>query len=108
MRIMGFETIAANSVYYYINKPGCIIVDLRSSQEYTKGHIPSAVNIPYEELSRYSSMLARYQEVVLYCSRGNMSLLMAKNLKLPGVKVINLYGGIHVYRGELEKGDNNI
>ena len=53
-------------------------------------------------------MLARYKEVVLYCSRGNTSLLIAKNLQLPGVKAINLYGGIHAYRGELEKGYNNI
>lgn len=102
MRVMCFDTIAANSVCYYINKPGCIIVDIRDASDYSKGHIPSAINIPYDNLQTYTNYLSRYNEVILYCSRGNKSLLAAKSLRLGHGKAISLYGGLHAYRGDLE------
>lgn len=101
---MCFDTIAANRVCYYINKTGCVIVDIRNANEYAKGHIPSAINIPSDELHKYCNYLSKYEEVILYCSRGNQSLLSAKSLSFGRAKIISVYGGIHAYRGELVKG----
>ena len=105
---MCFETIAANNVSCYIYKPNCVIVDLRDASDYIKGHIPSAINIPCEDLNRYVSYLSQYEEIVLYCSRGNNSMLAARSLSIPGARVMSLYGGIRAYRGEIQKGQNNI
>ena len=46
------------------------------------------------------SMSKKY---ILYCERGSMSMLAAKELCEVGYEVINVYGGIHAYRGVLER-----
>lgn len=108
MLIMYFDTIPAKAVYMYINKPNCIIVDIRQCSEYVSGHIPSAVNIPHEQLQENSCYLEQFEVVVLYCSRGNISLLEARKLHLKNSRVLNVYGGLHAYRGELVRGTNSI
>ena len=41
----------------YIGKPNVIIIDLRDKSEFDIGHIPGAVNIPYEELEDHINNL---------------------------------------------------
>lgn len=107
MMIMSFDTIPAKSLCFYINKPDCIIIDLRDNGEYMNGHIPTAVNICYENIEDARSYLSQFKQVILYCTRGNLSLLAARSLKIPGTDIINVYGGIKAYRGEFVRGKNN-
>lgn len=99
---MGFETIPPKNIVDCTKNKDCIIVDLRTKEEYEKGHIPKAINIPYEVFTEDKTKLKGYHEVVLYCDRGNTSLLAARELAKLGYEVKNIYGGIHAYRGELE------
>lgn len=100
---MYFETIRTNDILKYIEKPNTVIVDLRTSHEFRRGHIPSAINIPYEELNEHIRILCEYQDIVLYCERGNISLLAARDLSKQGFQdVKNLYGGMKSYTGRLE------
>ena len=108
MRIMCFDTIPAKYICNYINKASCVIVDLREPAEFCSNHIPTAINIPYGQINDYTRYLCSYQEVVLYCARGNASLLAARYLNLGNTKVYNVYGGLQAYRGELVRGTNNI
>ena len=96
------DTIPAKALSQYINKPGCLIVDLRDYTEYAQGHVPSAVNIPIEKLERQSQLLSGYQEVVLYCARGSHSLMCARRLNI-NCCCYSVYGGIRAYRGTLVK-----
>lgn len=98
---MYFDTVAAKEIDYYINRAGVLIVDLRSREEYKKGHIRSSVCIPYAELKNYESYLMKYNTIVFYCERGNTSLLAAREYCNYPMHIINIYGGIHAYRGEL-------
>ena len=101
---MYFETIRTKDILKYIQKPNTLIVDLRDSKEYKKGHIPSSVNIPYEDLDQYLHSFCDYQVIVLYCERGNLSLLAARDLSNHGLQgVKSLYGGLKSYAGKLEK-----
>jgi len=101
---MYFETIRTKDILKYVQKPNTIIVDLRNSQEYKKGHIPSSVNIPYEDFDKYLHVFYDYQLIVLYCERGNLSLLAARDLSSQGFQgVKSLYGGLKSYTGKLEK-----
>lgn len=43
------------------------ILDVRPSDEYNSGHIPGALNIPSDELTRHLEALPRDQEVIAYC-----------------------------------------
>ena len=76
-----------------------VILDARSPAEYAEGHIPGAINIPYDELPQYLETLqfeaATDQSVVCYC-RGplcDFSDHLATELRLMG------YGDVKVYRG---------
>lgn len=101
---MSFETIRTNDIEKYIGKPNVLIIDLRDRYEFDEGHIPSAINIPYIELEQYKNTFAMNYLLILYCERGNISLLAARDLMKYGYNIKSLYGGLRAYRGRLEKG----
>ena len=51
---------------------GTLFLDVRSPEEYASGHVPGAVNIPYDEVSaRISEIESRRGDpVVVYCEKG--------------------------------------
>lgn len=94
---MVFKTIAPKDVEIYRREEQLIIIDLREPEEYEKGHILDAVNIPYDVLDKKPELLERNQGYLLYCQRGNLSFVLTKKLAMMGYHVLNLYGGIHAY-----------
>jgi len=50
------------------------VLDVRPEDEFARGHLPSAVNIPLSELERRLSELPRDREVIAYC-RGPYCIL---------------------------------
>ncbi len=86
---------------------GLVIVDVRSETSYKKGHIPGAINIPYEVIKANDKLGVKPDDmVVLYCDcgHGGIALSAAKILKERGYK--NLWvmlGTSRDYPGELEK-----
>jgi rhodanese-related sulfurtransferase len=100
---MSFDTIRINEIVKYIGNPNALIIDLRDRYEYDNGHIPGAINIPYEELENYTNRLQKRQQLIFYCDRGNISLLAARDLMKFGYNIKSLYGGIRAYHGKLDK-----
>lgn len=98
---MAFETIRAKDVENYIGKFNTLIIDLRETNDYKRGHIPTAVNIPYLEFENCKGSIPLDRLIILYCDRGNLSLLLARELSNEGYLVKNIYGGIRAYRGQL-------
>lgn len=99
---MTFETIRAKDIEEYIGKPNTFIIDIRDVDEYSTGHIPTALNIPYLDFDYYKNSILKEWLLILYCDRGNLSLLLARELSKEGYQVKNIYGGLHAYRGVLE------
>lgn len=54
---------------------GAPVIDVRTDAEFQQGHLPGAVNIPYDEItSRLGELPAdRNQTVILYCRTGRRS-----------------------------------
>jgi rhodanese-related sulfurtransferase len=100
---MEFETIRTNDIKKYIGKPDVLIIDLRDQKEYEEAHIPTAVNLPYEELEEKKDKLSRNKLLIFYCDRGNISLLAARDLMKDGYNIKNLYGGFRAYRSTVGK-----
>ncbi len=100
---MSFETIRTNEIMNYIGKRNVLIIDLRDKEEFDAGHIPTAINIPYEDLEYKKKQLSRNLLLIFYCDRGNISLLAARDLMKDGYNIKSLYGGLHAYRGRLER-----
>ena len=98
---MSFETIKANDVFNYIGRPNVLIIDLRDNDEYMRGHIPTAINIPYDSLEHERHRLNKNILLILYCDRGHISLLAARDLMKYGYHIKSMYGGIRAYYGKL-------
>lgn len=91
------ETIAAKELDQYVQKRGTLIVDLRSREEYVRGHIRGAINVPDGE---FGTELLEHQNdtIVLYCTRGALSMAVARELDELGFDVKSVVGGIKAYR----------
>lgn len=100
---MSFDTIRTNDIINYIGMPNVMIIDLRDRKDYDKGHIPTAVNIPYEELERKKQYIRKDSLLIFYCDRGNVSLLAIRDLMKDGYEMKSLYGGVHAYHGKLDR-----
>lgn len=49
-----------------------LVLDVRTPEEYSSGHVPNATNIPHDELAASLTELGETREtpVVVYCERG--------------------------------------
>ncbi len=77
-----------------------LLVDLRAGEEYGKGHLKGAVNIPYEELEYRYAELPKDRLLVFYCSRGAQSMRACGRLCSMGYRTADLAGGLLYYRGK--------
>ena len=73
------------------------IIDIRTPQEYSQGHIEGAVNINYYD-SNFIDQIAKYdknQPIFIYCRSGNRTSPASKKIADFGFKQIyDLEGGI--------------
>lgn len=79
------------------------VLDVRSPEDYAKGRIPGAPNIPLAELPSKMATLPKDKTVVTYCGNITCSLAPKAALKLAqaGFKVMELFGGFATWQ---EKG----
>ena len=96
---MYIDTIRARDVEQFCMQEDTLIVDLRSRSEYEKSHIPNAIHIPYEDIDDHKQEMMHSQNIILYCSRGNLSLLAARKLsKECNGHMISIGGGYNAYK----------
>lgn len=78
-----------------------LIIDLRSNENYEKGHLPGAINIPINEIPDNLEYLSRYKDccILLYCGIGSQSISVGNVLILNGFnKIYSLSNGIKEYK----------
>lgn len=90
---MSFYLIAPKDVSKYVGHKKILFVDIRDKDEYLAAHIEDAIYIPYEELEERAEMLKNYRMLIIYCDRGNKSLLAARMLNNKGFRVGSIVGG---------------
>lgn len=78
-----------------------IIIDVRSREEFRRGHIPMAMNVPVREIQNGKVNFPRGRTLIFYCDSGANSLKAARVLAGYGYKTINAVGGIQQYDKEL-------
>jgi rhodanese-related sulfurtransferase len=74
-----------------------LLVDVRTPEEYQRGHIPGALLIPLDELRRRLGELPRDREVAVYCQVGQRGYLATRILLQSGFRVANIGGGYKTY-----------
>ena len=76
---------------------GAVIIDVRSEQEYSEGHIEGAINMPDYKINNSieNILVDKEKEIVVYCQMGSRSKKVYKKLISMNYKnVYNLYGGL--------------
>jgi phage shock protein E len=72
---------------------GLLLLDVRTPKEFAAGHVPGAVNIPYDQVASHLSEIPKGDEVVLYCHSGRRAGLAADVLAANGyTKLAHLEG----------------
>ncbi len=76
-----------------------LVLDVREPQEYARGHVPGAVNLPQAELASRLDEVPRDRAVLTICQGGYRSLRAAQFLKQVGVEdVASIRGGTEAWR----------
>ena len=68
--------------------PSLVILDVRTNEEYTNGHIEGAINIPIDELEERLDELNDNDELLVYCRTGNRSRTAIEILNENGFKKV--------------------
>lgn len=71
---------------------GVQVIDVRSPEEYAKGHVPGAVNMPLEELFAAPAASAPDGAYVV-CQSGRRSAEAVRALEAAGVSALSVAGG---------------
>lgn len=81
-----------------------VVIDVRTPQEYSAGHIPGALNIEYQAIGQRIGMagVAKEDEVIVYCRSGRRSGIALDTLQGLGYKKVANYGGIDAARSKLQ------
>jgi phage shock protein E len=83
---------------------GAKVVDVRTPGEFASGHVPGAVNIPYDELPRRAAEIGPPStKVVLYCRTGRRSGMAADALQKAGFSQLYDLKSVTAWPGELAK-----
>ena len=100
---MGFTSIPIRNIIREAVARGGIIVDARDRDEFLEGHIPMAVNIPFELIEAGEYTLPKSTYLLVYCGHGVSSMKAALTMSEDGYRVINTVGGLAQYRGPLTR-----
>ena len=99
----GGQTINSQGVTRLLNTENAVLIDLRDSKDYARGHITSAINIPHAKLAARMGELDKYKStpVILVDAIGQHSGAVGKELKAAGFEnVVRLSGGIGTWQGD--------
>jgi rhodanese-related sulfurtransferase len=69
------------------------VLDVRTPEEFASGHVPGAVNIPYDQVVSRLAEIPKDKEVVLYCRSGRRAGLAAVELEKAGYEDLQLMQG---------------
>jgi rhodanese-related sulfurtransferase len=83
---------------------GAKVVDVRTPQEFASGHVPGAINIPYEEIGKRAAEIGPPSTpVVLYCRTGRRSGVAAEALQKAGFSKLYDFKSVTAWPGELAR-----
>jgi rhodanese-related sulfurtransferase len=72
---------------------GALLVDVRGKDEYDRGHLPNAVNLPLDTLQTQCEAL-KQKNILLYCASGMRSHIATELLRKNGVEFAHDLGAM--------------
>jgi rhodanese-related sulfurtransferase len=81
----------------YVLEQKPFLLDVRTPEEFSAGHLPGAVNIPVDELRGRLAELPRDGQIAAYCQVGQRGYLATRILRQRGFNAVNVGGGYKTY-----------
>ncbi len=79
--------------------PKLLFLDVRDAGQFTKEHIPGALNIEWRQVFAQRSSLPKDKTIVVYCNTGSFSGQVAMSLRMDGIDNVRiLHGGYETWK----------
>ena len=100
-----FKSVNAQQFAEVIADEQVQLVDVRTPEEFSEGHIPGAVNIDVKspDFDTQIATLNPDRPVAVYCRSGRRSKLAAERMTNAGLQVTELAEGILSWKGKVVK-----
>jgi phage shock protein E len=80
-----FPGVVGGEAAHTLVAAGIKVVDVRTPAEFDSGHVPGAVNIPYDQMARrYRELGPSSTPILIYCKTGRRSGLAITTLREEG------------------------
>lgn len=93
----GGQSVTPQTATTMINTESAVVVDIRKPEEFDRGHIPDAINIPAAKIKDGAATLAKHKEkpIILVCNTGQTAGAAGAELRKAGFeKVFRMKGGL--------------
>lgn len=93
------QAISLSQAMAYFQAHSTIFLDARLEPDFKAGHIPRALNLPFEEFERYypkvEPLLSKAKTIITYCdgTECEASLFLARLLKTKGFRNLKIFFG---------------
>ena len=91
-----------DGVEQYRKEDRAVLLDVRTEEEFSEGHIEGSLNLPIGEIDRAATVIPdKSVPIYVYCRSGNRSARAAAYLKGNGYVSVYDIGGILSYKGKI-------
>lgn len=83
-------------------KAGALLVDVRTPDEFSAGHVKGAINIPHDQVEQHLAQFGpdKNRPIVLYCRSGRRSAIVDQTLSAKGFSSVFNAGGYDAWIGK--------
>lgn len=90
------------------NPDAILWVDMRSAEDYAKGHIVNAVNIPYAQTGEYLEVLPTNKQIIFQCYSGQTSAQVTALANILGFNAVSFHSGMNFGWAPLNLGEDTL
>ncbi|MEO8482738.1 MAG: FAD-dependent oxidoreductase [Acidobacteriota bacterium] len=80
-----------------VGRTDVLLLDVREPEEFARGHIPNAINLPLSQLRERYGELPTNRDIWIYCGVGQRSYFASRFLAQHGCRTRTLSGGYATY-----------
>jgi rhodanese-related sulfurtransferase len=81
-----------------LDRTDALLLDVREAEEFARGHIPKAINLPLSQMRQRYVELPKDRDIWVCCAVGQRAYFAARFLTQHGYRSRNLSGGYTTYR----------